>query len=129
MFLEDYELMLNIPDDCIPLGNTIAQRRNFILLKLAGMNLQADFENIALQFFGIVVIAIPGLDSFNAGDPASIGSADDALHTLVIEFIADSSEQFPYTFPLPFGSDGVNILKCLYAKLIPATDQVLFIEP
>jgi uncharacterized protein YmfQ (DUF2313 family) len=136
LFLEEWESALGIPDQCIPLMTSQETRRTMILTKLVYMNIQteADFIELALKAFGLVVTVTPGWDRFDAGNPDGFADAREARFTIVITFVAADAESFEYLFNpattptgLPFGSLGVVILSCLYGKLKPSNCNVIFI--
>ena len=55
-FLVEWERLLGIPDDCIPLSTDIQERRDNIVLKLASLSIvtEEDFINLGDQF-GITI--------------------------------------------------------------------------
>jgi len=128
LFLDEWERAVGIPDDCFAVGDTNESRRHFILMKLAHMGIQTnlDFVNLAAEVFGLVVEVESGHISWGLGNPHFFGSEKESRFTIVITF-QNSSEAFPYTFPLPFGSGETAILECLYTKLKPANCNVLFL--
>jgi uncharacterized protein YmfQ (DUF2313 family) len=127
-FLEEWERDLEIPDQCIPLFETADERRAMILLKLTAMNIQTNADFVALAAaFGITVTVEGGIVSFNDGNPHAFSDETEARYTIVITFVVDLPESFPYTFPITFGNETLGILQCLFTKLKPANCQVLFV--
>lgn len=119
LLLSEWEKLLGIPDDCLPLSDDDDIRRQFILIKLASLGVQTvdDFQNLA-DLFGVTATVIPGLDA--------IPVPPDPKFTIVIEFVAPDG--FPYTFPFTFGSDTIAILECLFNKLKPANCVTVFTQ-
>ncbi len=119
LFLDEWERVLGIPDECFAGTGPDANRRRDILVKLASLGVQtvADFQNLA-DLFGITATVIPGEEA--------VPVPPDPKFTIVIEFV--NPDGFPYTFPFIFGSETTAILQCLFNKLRPANCVVLFTE-
>jgi uncharacterized protein YmfQ (DUF2313 family) len=120
-FLENWERALLIPDDCFP-GDAEPDRsvrRLHVLVKLASLGVQTsdDFIRVAeiLGFIGTEVLS--GID---AGIPEPEGQ-----FTIVVNFAFDGNN-FPLTFPIPFGSEQFSILECLFTKLKPDNCAIEF---
>lgn len=129
-FLDDWERVLAIPDDCFDGQGTNGQRRQAILIKLASLGVQTaeDFENLAL-LFGITVSVIPGAELFSF--PLTFPflfftTEEEARFTIVITFTVSGPSVFPFTFPIVFGNREIAILECLFRKLKPANCEVIF---
>lgn len=124
--LEEWEKMLGIPDDCFSVdGETLVNRQRNALIKLARMSVQTneDFTTLA-NSFGVTATVQSGIDSgitFSGGD-------QEARFTVVISFVGEETEVFPYTFPIAFGSVLLGILECVFQKIKPANCNVRFIE-
>ena len=122
LFIDEWESALGIPDGCFSGTGTLESRRHGVLAKLASLGVQtiADFESLA-AVFGITAEVLSGSESGIA-----FASNKVARFTIVISLALP--ESFTYTFPVPFGSDIIVLLECLFSKLIPANCQVLFQE-
>ena len=122
-FIDEWEKVLGIPDDCFTGEGTLSERRAAVLIKLAAMSVQTtdDFERVA-SIFGLTVNCIPGIDS------GYVAPASELRFTIVIEYVAEAPYVFPYEFPLFFGSPSIPILTCLYQKIKPANCQIIFFE-
>lgn len=128
IFLDEWERVLGIPDDCFTGTGDVAERKRDILVKLASLGVQTveDFENLA-AIFGVVVDVIPGNDYYTSpGFPFPI-TQENSRYYIVIEF-NNPNPGFPYTFPFTFGGEEGPILECLYRKLKPANCEVYFTE-
>ena len=122
-FLDEWERLLAIPDDCFTGEGTLGERRFAVLTKLAAMSVQttADFERVA-SIFGLTVNCIPGVDSGYVAPIAEL------RFTIVIEYVFEAPFVFPLEFPIIFGSPSIPILTCLYQKIKPANCQIIFFE-
>ena len=152
-YLSEWEAALGIPDDCFPVGATIAARQfaiNVKLVTLVGISTEKDFEELA-ALFGLVIKAKSGIDHLATGDGgyetetplipfADFGSSlQTARMTLVISESFPEDIQFPWPFSaaaasgtppvgLKFATAGQNSLRCLIAKLVPANVDLIFKE-
>lgn len=129
-FIEEWESALGIPDECFLGTGTLDERRLDILVKLASSGIQTaqDFIDLA-ALFGIVITIQNGTVSgvFPMVFPiAFFSSSKDARFTIVVIFSVVAGEEFPYTFPLPFGNNEIVILECLFDNLKPANCDVIF---
>lgn len=129
IFIEEWESALGIPDDCIPMANTLDQRREYILLKLTSLSVQTEEDFIRLgETLGFTI---------------RFGRPPGFPYTFPFQFGNDAGG-FPYTFPFTFSDstaysiaifgdfssdpDKADVLQCLIRKLIPAYKNVTFIE-
>ena len=121
IFIEDWEQALQIPDDCFPGPEEPirANRRLHILVKLAALGVQTsdDFVNLAVIMGFVGTTVESGID---AGIPEPEGQ-----FTIVVGFAFDENN-FPLTFPIPFGSEQFTILECLFTKLKPDNCAIQF---
>lgn len=131
-FLDEWESALGIPDDCFLGTGTNDERRRDILTKLAALGVQSaqDFEDLA-EIFGVDVIVIGGFESgsvfpFTFPVVVFFNSVKEARFTIIVTFLLEASNQFPLTFPIPFGSDEIALLECLFTKLKPANCDIIF---
>lgn len=129
--IEEWERALGIPDSCFNNTGTIEQRRENVIIKLAKLNVatREDFIKLAALLGFTVEIsggAVWGI--FPLHFPAIFfPSAKAARFTMVVDFDkALGGETFPYTFPVPFGFGGNNIVMCLFRKLKPAMVKIVF---
>lgn len=117
-FLDEWEQTLALPDDCFQvIGVSDTDRRRNILVKLAGMSIQTvdDFEATALAL-GVIATVFPG-------EEAPIVPPVPKF-TIVVTF--ESTNVFPYTFPIIFGSDQISLIECVFRKAAPANCDVIF---
>lgn len=130
-FIDEWERTVGIPDDCIGNSGTLEERRNNVLLKIAGINITTakQFENLAASF-GFTVTVKSGVDvsTFPLAFPFVLLSAAEAPFTIIVEYDASlETESFPLTFPFTFTASAIDILECLFDKLKPANTQIVFV--
>lgn len=133
LFLDEWERVLGIPDDCFSGTGTAEERRTHVLVKLASLGIQTaqDFIDLA-AIFGVVIVVTPGVET---GSPASFpltfpfvldGPLTDLRFTIFVEFTVPDTSRFSLMFPFTFGSDLVVILECLFNRLKPANCTLIF---
>lgn len=112
-FIEQWEEMLGIPDDCFLTDVSDDERRRNILIKLASLNLQTaeDYEILG-DLLGLTVEVIPNT-------PA-------APFTWTINIDSEDPDVFPYTFPMTFSQDFIGLFECLTQKQKPAHTTLLY---
>lgn len=124
LLIEEWESALGIPDSCFSGTGTIEDRQRDILVKLnSSVQTAQDFVDLA-ALFGFTVVVQGGILFF----PGLFGSEKEARFTMVVDFDIDSSTVFPMEFPFVFDDGGVQIVKCIFNKLKPATTNILFRE-
>lgn len=128
--ISSWEGFVGIPDSCFNIAPTIEERRQNVLLKIAGLNVATarQFENIA-QILGFSIQVNSGIEeaSFPLTFPAILLGAGDLGFTILVKI--DSSLKpsgFPLTFPFEFTGDAPDILQCLFNKIKPANTQIIF---
>jgi uncharacterized protein YmfQ (DUF2313 family) len=126
-YIDEWESAVGIPDECFSGTGTDADRRRDIVAKLASLGAQTaqDFEDIA-AIFGIDVVVRAGWDVVTFPLTFPILFLDYPKFTIVVEYTVPDSNRFPLTFPIPFGTDELTFLECLFNKLKPANCVVLF---
>jgi uncharacterized protein YmfQ (DUF2313 family) len=133
LFLDEWERVLGIPDDCFSGTGSAETRRTHILVKLASLGIQTaqDFIDLA-ALFGVIVSVTPGADTrtpsvFPLTFPFILdGPATDLRFTIFVTFTVPDSSRFPMIFPFTFGSDVVVILECLFNRLKPENCRLIF---
>lgn len=143
-YLEEWEEALGLPDDCLPIAATVAERQRNIDIKLSvlgGISTEADFVALALRF-GLVVTVNSGIEhvtvaqsGYETETPAiAIGAAADefddvaeARMTMVVREVLPSSSTFVYDFPILFSSQSQIEMRCLFTKLKPANVAIRFV--
>lgn len=130
LFLDEWEVVLGIPDTCFDGSGTVQERRTAILVKLSalGVQTQADFVALAAKF-GVSVNVYAGTDVYNTPSLApsfTFTSEKQARFTIVVTYNLDSGQVFPYTYPIPFGTSEIAVLQCLFQKVKPANVRVVF---
>ena len=128
--ISSWEGFVGIPDSCFNIASTIEERRQNVLLKIAGLNVSTarQFENIA-QILGFSIQVTSGIEeaTFPMTFPITLLNPGDLGFTILVRI--DSSLKpagFPYTFPFEFTGDAPEILQCLFNKIKPANTQVIF---
>lgn len=149
--LDGWEKTVGIPDSCFQVeGKTIEERRNNVLIKLASLGVQtaSDFVSLAAMF-GVTVTVETG--DYNT--QGWTGSSDlEERNTIIIVYVVGGGDAFfdgpPYPNPpntqafdgLPFhaagsvsafdgfrfGTAGVGSMECLFEKLKPANNQIVY---
>jgi uncharacterized protein YmfQ (DUF2313 family) len=112
------------------INNTTQQRRENVLLKLAGVNATTakQFENIA-AILGFTVTVTNGVDSstFPMTLPFVLLSEDEAPFTIVVTLDASLEPSgLPLTLPFTLTEQAPAILECFFEKLKPANTIVIF---
>lgn len=135
--LEQWEHYLKIPGDgCFP-GPAEPDRdvrRRHVIVKMASLGVQTaqDFVDLA-RILGTTILCQAGKDS--ALYPSSLSEAD-ARQTVVFTFFLPELLAFAYDFEdrggppadgLLFTDNTVDILQCLFEKLIPSTCQAKYL--
>jgi len=130
--LEEWERTVGIPDDCFTTDGTIAQRRTNVLVKLAALGVQteSDFINLA-ALYGIGIEIWHGIDhgGFIFDFPMIFfPNARAARFTMIVRYYLEESSGFTFDFPIEFGAAILAFLQCLFAKLVPANVDIIWME-
>ena len=130
-YIDDWERLVGIPDDCFPGTGDLETRRNHVLIKLASLNAATveDFERIC-ALFGLECQITSGIAHHHwpwTMPHLWFDSDKEARFTMVVNlpFSAQPST-WPWIWPHPWGADE-TILQCLFNKLKPANVQVKFL--
>lgn len=132
LLLEQWEKDLQLPDECLPLADTITERQKNILLKYTAKGIQTESDFIILANKLGFSITITPLVEF-AYPPYAVpfipNSSPENRFVALVEGLNlnEASDYPPYDVPfLPIGSDPQAVaLQCILDKLKPA--NVLFI--
>lgn len=129
-FIEEWESDVGIPDDCFSRNVSLEQRRQQVLLKIAGLNATTSeqFENIGnILGFNIVVTNAVDDATFPLTFPLLLASEEEKRFIIVVKLLdQQAGERFPLTFPLTFNSQFPAILRCLFEKIKPAHCKIFF---
>jgi len=132
LLLEQWEKDLNLPDECLPLADTISERQKNILLKYTakGVQTKADFLALANKLgFSITITSLSTFAYPPYAVPFIPNSSPENKFVAIIEGLNlnEASELQPYDVPFtPFGVNTQGLaLQCILNKLKPA--NVLFI--
>ncbi len=128
--IEQWESALGIPDDCFSIDDTIENRRQNVLTKLTslGVSTTQEFIDLGAQL-GFIIDVKAGVDSlsFPYTFPVPLSSTNPRWTMLVEINVEGDVAVFPYTFPFVLSQgDRVNLLICLFKKLVPANVNVVF---
>ena len=129
-FIDEWELMVGIPDDCFPGAGSIEERTQHVLVKLASLNVIVEQDWIDLA-------AILGFEiCIKNGGEAGIyplsypieyfATAKEARFTMIVFIKGIPPTVYPLTYPLNYSSSADNILICVFEKLKPADTNLLF---
>ncbi len=117
--LPDWEESVGIPDDCVFLLTTLADRRTAVIRRLrkAPVVTKAEFETLGNELTGSTVTVTAGIDFIPAED----------RFTMVVEVTGSGSIfAFPLTFPAAFSSAGEATIECVFKKVAPAYVDIVF---
>lgn len=128
--LEEWERTVGIPDDCFTTDGTIDQRRTNVLVKLSALGVQteSDFINLA-ALYGVAIEIWHGIDhnGFVLDFPVLFfPNARAARFTMIVRYYSNESDGFVFDFPIQFGTATLAFLQCLFAKLVPANSDVIW---
>jgi len=129
--IEKWEMTVGIPDDCLDNSGTLAQKRNNVLIKFAGLQgtLIQQFEYVInlLGYSGIVVKSGINAISYPLTYPILyIGSEEEAAFTIVVVLPPELSPQvYPLLYPITYDSI-IPQLQCIFDKLKPANVQIIY---
>lgn len=129
--LTDWERVAGLPDPCVPSGQTLQERRNALLTRLAGTGGQSREFFIALAEYLGFAITITEFRPFRAG----INRAGDAIYgddwrhawrinapaVTIFEFRAGHSAAGE-----PLRKWGNELLECVFSRIKPAHTVLLF---
>lgn len=129
--LPDWEESVGIPDDCIFELESLEERRETVIqrLKKVPVVTKAEFEALALSL-GTEVTVTPGgsVEGFPLTFPFNFSSTFPKFRMFVY-FPNGNGDRlgFPYNFPLTFGSFNIDIIKCVFDKVAPASIEIIYI--
>ena len=128
-FISEWEGFVGIPDDCFGNVGNLEERRENILLKLAGTNATTakQFENIA-EILGFTVSVSSGIEF--ATLPLTLPFlllGEGELGYIIVVTIDEAlkPEGFPLTLPFTLTDPFPEILECLFNKLKPCNTKVI----
>lgn len=129
-FLTEWESALGIPDDCFKATGSFEERIRDVNVKFLADTIVTDQDFIDLAaLYGISVTIKNGTDNlitFPLTFPTEFSDFLTAKFTMIVQFSDQLSEEFPFVFPITFGTEAIEVLKCLFRKLAPANVDVIF---
>jgi len=128
--IEEWERTFGIPDCCLKNEGTLQERRNNILIKLAGLQgtLIEQFEYVInlLGYSGIQVIAALDFITYPLRYPFPYFTEEQALFTIYIILPPELSPTvYPLPYPIPYNSI-ISKLECIFNKLKPANVKLVW---
>ena len=127
--IERWEQDLGIPDSCFTNDGTDAERRRNIIIKLAYMNLQTqqDYFDLAnLLGLDIQISYADTSDAFPYTFPIALISEKEAKFTWFINISNVQEQTFPYTFQITFGESASELFQCICQKQKGADTRLIF---
>jgi uncharacterized protein YmfQ (DUF2313 family) len=132
LLLEQWEKDLQLPDECLPLADTISERQKNILFKYTAKGIQTvnDFYTLA-NIFGINIEIITGVQASKwpwSWPHLFVGTAEQARFVFVVKFVDFSTPSgWPWTWPHSWEVDPTTSLQCILNKLKPANVKIVYI--
>ena len=129
--IEEWESALGIPDHCFVVADTLAERRDNIIIKLraSGVQSEQDFIDLA-ELLGFTVYITAGADRgvFPLGFPAYVFDRPQSARFLMITTVETLAIPltFAYDFPIRFGTGLDGVLECLFRIVKPANVELAF---
>ena len=132
LLLEQWEIDFEIPDECLPLADTISERQKNILLKYTAKGIQTynDFLTIA-NLLGINIEIRTGTSEASwpwAWPHIFTGTAIQSRFFMIVKFLDfPTPSGWPWTWPHYWAIDPTASLQCIFNKLKPANVQIVYI--
>lgn len=131
-FIEEFETMLGIPDECFSNQETLEIRQNQIVAKMIAdgiENRQDLIDVIAILGYVITITNAHEVSTFPVTFPwRFFGNESQSSKTLVITFPDNEAPNlFPAKFPWVFGGESYLVrVECFIRTLISSTNVVVF---
>lgn len=129
-FIEEWEDLVGIPDECLTNTGTLEQRRQNILLKLAGANASTEqqFKDVATVLgFDVQITNAIDIATFPLTLPFILVNQSEAPFIIVITLQESvNANILPLTLPFELASDKSEILKCFFEKLKPSQCSIYY---
>lgn len=113
--IEEWERTVGIPDGCLIVASTIEERRNNVLLKLAGLGLSTAQTYVDLA-------AVLGITCTAGPEPGG-----DKFTILITFYGITAPSMWAWQWPIIWGTDPAKGLRCLFNKLKPANCVLKFV--
>lgn len=129
--ITEWESALGIPDDCIKVADTLAERRDNVILKLAsnGVSTEQDFIDLAATLgFTITILNGNEIVAWPWVWPHPwVGSAEEGRFTMVVTFVGVSApSEWPWAWPHAWEIDPTSVLRCIFDSLKPANVKTIY---
>ena len=130
LLIEEWEKMVDIPDNVFDVAKDIETRRRNVLLKIAGSRVETkqQFENIG-NILGFNIQCESGYQYCRFPFRFPLIFATQEIMPFLIVITIDKQYQpqtFPLTFPIEFKTDKASILKLFFDKIKPANTKLIF---
>jgi hypothetical protein len=121
VLIGEWEKLLGIPDEAIPMASTLEGRRSNVLFKLSvfGAYQEADYVRIA-QILGFNVTVTPA-----DGGP-DIPYVDWRVRYIIVVTVLGTSTTWPWTWPLLWGGMDISVLQAMFEKIRPAVCEIIW---
>jgi len=132
LLLEQWERDLQLPDECLPLADTINERQANILLKYTAKGIQTknDFLTLA-NTLGINIEIMTGKEVSLwpwIWPHIFTGTATQSKFFMIVKFVDfPTPSGWVWTWPHSWAIDPTASLQCVFNKLKPANTQIVYI--
>lgn len=133
-FLEEWEILLGIPEGCLTNTGTNEERRKNILgcLSALGCITKEDWINLAkVMGFDIEIRNGVNGNTFPMTLPFILGDLKTLRNTINIIFkniSTSNSSVFPMTLPFILGNDPTLACKCVFDRIVPSHIKINYIN-
>lgn len=119
--LPEWEKLLGIPDEAIPIAATLTQRRNNVLFKMSifGASLDSDYVRIA-SVLGKTITVTPA-----DGGP-DIPYTDYRKRFIIVVTFDGNFPTWPLTWPILWGGTDISAVQHIFEKIRPAVCNIIY---
>lgn len=114
ILLSRWEGIFGIPDDCIPLGDTINERQENLKLKIKSLAFQSDSDLVSLASDYGFTITLRLETGFPYVFPITLNDREKSLFSIEGDFNTNPQK--------------ASIFQCLVKRLIPINRKVIFVN-
>jgi len=130
LFIEEWEALVGIPDECFTNTGDIETRRRNVLLKLASLAVVTigDFENLC-DIFEIPCVIHSGISTTSwpwSWPHEWFPNQKTARFTMIVDLPTDfAGAEWPWSWPHPWSNDP-NTIQCLFDQLKPGNVVITY---